>query len=119
MNSDTEIETCPACGEDTDTLTKRTWTHYDHDSGWAYEDGERVTGEYCPDCLADIDRIVRTQEELGEDEEMTAEDWKELACRLATGINRAFSNWQDVASVTKRELRALNEYMGEGWQRGW
>lgn len=120
MATNTETKTCPACGEETDTLTSRTWTHYDHDSGWAYEDGERVRGEYCADCIADIDRITQAQADYEDSlAEPTLEDWKSLASRLAMGLSLSFSNWKDVAHVTKREEDMLTEHLGDNWQRRW
>lgn len=111
---------CPACGEDTPALTYRSWTHYDHDSSWSYDDGEHVTGNYCDLCVAEIDRITDAQADYEDSlTEPTIEDWAELACRLAMGLTRAFSNWQDVAHVTRREMNMLTEQMGEGWQRRW
>jgi len=113
---------CDGCNdfdnEEKHPLTKRTWTHYDHDTGWAYEEGERVRGQYCPQCLADILHI-ETEQAKETHEDPTLEDWAELACRLAMGLTRAFSNWKDVASVTKREMKMLTEQMGDNWQRKW
>lgn len=36
-----------------------TWTHNDPegDEGWAYDQGELIRGEYCPDCLSSIARL--------------------------------------------------------------
>lgn len=115
---------CDGCNDyDNDEkhpLTKRTWTHYDHDSGWAYEDGERVRGAYCPDCLADIDRITEAQADYEDSlTEPTIENWAELACRMAQALSMHFSNWHEVAHVTRREMDMLTEQMGEGWQRKW
>ena len=115
---------CDGCNDyDNDAkhpLTKRTWTHYDYDTGWAYEEGERVRGHYCPSCLASIVLIETSHAEEEENEqEPTLEDWAELACRLAMGMTRAFSNWKDVSCVTKREMKMLTEQMGEDWQRKW
>ena len=118
MNNDT-LTKCPACLETTDTLTFRSWTHYEHDSGWAFADGERVADHYCSDCIADIDRITQAETDLRNSEEMTEDDWKNLASRLAMGLSSHFSNWKDIGSITKREMRALTEHMGENWQRRW
>ena len=113
---------CDGCNDyDNDAkhpLTQRTWTHYDHGNGWAYAEGERIKGLYCPECLADIVDIETKQANEGH-EEPTLEEWSELACRLATGMTRAFSNWKDVANVTKREMKMLAEQMGDDWQRRW
>lgn len=121
MSNDTDIKMCPACGDDTySNYTFRKWTHYDHDSTWAYEDGERVQGWYCPDCVADIDRITLAQAMAEEDyTEPTLEDWATLASRVCQALSMHFSNWNDVAHVTKREMQMLTERMGEGWQRKW
>lgn len=45
----------------------------------------------------------------------TLTDWASLACRLAMGLRRAHSNWQEVAGVTPNELEMLNDWMGEDW----
>ena len=120
MSNDTTTTRCPACDEECDSLTYRKWKHYDHDSGWAYEDGERVSGEYCPECIADIDRITQAQYDYEDSlTEPTLDDWRNLASRLAMGLSLAYSNWRDVAHVTRRELEMLTEHLGEGWERRW
>jgi hypothetical protein len=54
---------CDGCNDfDNDEkhpLTYVAWTHHDptHEEGWAYEDGQRVTGLYCPDCVASIRKV--------------------------------------------------------------
>ena len=125
MNNDTTTKNlCEACGITVEEpLTPKRWVHHDPYElhGWAYEDGEIVSGEYCHECLRDID-ILRAdyQRWLDEnDSEPTLEDWATLACRLAMGINQAFSNWKDVANVTQRELKMLSDWMGNDWQRKW
>lgn len=125
MNNDTTTKNlCEACGITVEeTLTHKRWVHNDPYGlhGWAYEDGETVSGEYCHECLRDID-ILGADYQRWLDEtsnEPTLEDWATLACRLAMGINRAFSNWKDVANVTQREMKMLADWMGDDWQRKW
>jgi hypothetical protein len=56
---------CDGCNDfDNDEkhdLTYVSWVHSDptHEEGWAYDEGERVTGHYCPDCLASIRKVQR------------------------------------------------------------
>ena len=63
--------------------------------------------------------LIETAQANENHEDPTLEEWSELACRLAMGLTRAFSNWKDVASVTKREMKMLAEQMGDDWQRKW
>lgn len=118
METTTETLTCPACGANARILNKRTWVHYDYDSEWAYADEETVTGMYCDDCLSDIDRIEKLHKEFVSSYTPPTEiDWQYLACRLATAMSNSFSNWKDMASVTKREMAMLTDAMGNDWQR--
>ena len=57
MSNDTMLNHCEACGLDVEeALTHKRWTHHDpyEKHGWAYEEGERVDGDYCNECLRDI-----------------------------------------------------------------
>lgn len=59
---------CDGCNDfDNDVkhdLTLVTWTHNDPtgEEGWAYDEGERVTGRYCPDCLSSIRKVQRKRQ---------------------------------------------------------
>ena len=108
MATDIDIKNCPACGESTDTLTKRVWTHNDpyETSEWAYEDGEAVRGVYCPECIKDIDNLnAKYEKYISEYKEMDEDAWKHLAIKLARGYSRVATNWKD--GLTYSEKNAL------------
>lgn len=102
---------CPACMEECDTLTPRTWRHRDPygKSGWAYDDGEKVTGDYCPDCIAEIDTNIADYQRFLEDidDDLSADEWKKLALKLATSCKDIITNWVDYTGVTPKERHFL------------
>ena len=60
---------CDGCNDfDNDEkhpLTYISWVHHDPrgEEGWAYEDGERVKGQYCPDCMSSIRSLQRRHQQ--------------------------------------------------------
>lgn len=111
MSNDTEtLNHCEACGLDVEeTLTHKRWTHHDpyERHGWAYEDGERVDGDYCHECLRDIALVQADyQDFLNESEEMDVDDWRNLAVKLAYGYSNVATNWEDRLNAREKyELR--------------
>lgn len=118
MSNDTLTEiTCDGCMETghPKTMTKKSWTHHDpyEKYGWALEEGERSTGNYCDDCATDIKALTDDYHRwLNEDNEMTLEDWQELAITLAVHYRNSVTNWQD--PLTTKQKYAIKQYwLGE------
>jgi hypothetical protein len=59
---------CDGCNDfDNDEkhdLTYVSWVHSDPTGaeGWAYDEGERVKGHYCPDCFSSIRKVQRKRQ---------------------------------------------------------
>lgn len=102
------IGTCLACGQENEVLRKRTWTHHDpyDTSGWAYDEGETVTEEYCSECINDIQKNEADyQRYLAENtEDITVEELGYLILKLVNACKRSTTNWKDWAMLNPREL---------------
>ena len=115
MNNDTLTEVqCDGCMETghPKTMVKKSWVYHDpYDKyGWALQDGESETGTYCDDCVTDIKALTADyQTWLNDNNDMTLEDWQDLALSLANNYKRSVTNWQDCLST--KEKYALRQLM--------
>lgn len=113
MNTTTQTK-CDGCAEthQSDNLTFRKWIHNDpyEKHGWAYYENDNVSGNYCTECIDSIDELRRDyQMFLSENDGMSADDWQDLALKLAYAYKRSVTNWQD--NLTAKEKFALAQEM--------
>ena len=88
MSNTETLNYCAPCGQHvTESLTHKRWTHHDpyKEHGWAYEDGERVEGDYCHECLRDIEILRADYQKWLEESEnddvtitMSSDDWHNI-----------------------------------------
>lgn len=107
MSNDTKVF-CKACQQDADILQRVVWVHRDPYgiSGWCFDEGERVEGFYCHECVTDIDNLnLKYRQWLRESHELTEEQWIDLAIILANAYKNAVTNWKDV--LTPQQVHAL------------
>ncbi len=108
MNNDTLTEiNCDGCMElgHPKTMTRKSWVFHDpyEKYGWALEEGERETGNYCDDCITDIKALTDDYHRwLNDDQEMTLEDWQDLAITLASNYSRSVTNWKDCLDTKQK-----------------